>query len=220
MGMPVAPTFDQDKFRARTAVPGPPDHDDAFDSGDAAADTNWSQPVDQQIRVRFVIQQTNAAAESHANLITNFLLQYNTNSGGWNEVGVHDADVEDVQFYDQTSISDGDPTETQILGSGTFVNGLYTDEQNGNQTTGFTELALTETELEVSIEIVGSNVTITDTIELRFLYSADDESPPATVLEAYTSIPEMTAAAAVIDPSIESFRRYEHMRAPNPLLRM
>jgi hypothetical protein len=85
MGMPVAPTFDIDGYRARTNVKDPTGVDAAFDAGDAAFNTTWTQPVDELIRVRFVIKQTNAAAESHSDLTTNFILQYeNTTQGtGW-----------------------------------------------------------------------------------------------------------------------------------------
>ena len=52
MGMPVDGAYDQATFRARTSVTDPASADAAFDAGDAAAGANWTQTVDQLIRVR------------------------------------------------------------------------------------------------------------------------------------------------------------------------
>lgn len=190
MGKPVAPAFDQDAFRARTNVPNPL-LNAAFDAGDAALNANWAQDVDVLIRVRFVIQQTVAGASNHDNTDTEFLLQYNKNGGGWNDVAAIGADTDPVQYMNAV-FTDGDNT-TQLLGSGTFVAGDGV-EITPTDTIVFTESALTETEIEFAIEIVSGQVADGDTIQLRLIYSDTNESPPATVCEAYTNTPTMTVS--------------------------
>lgn len=194
MGKPVAPTYDQDGFRARTNVKDPAGVNAAFDAGDAAKDADWTQDVDELIRVRLVVKQTNAAAANHDDLITEFILQYNNGGAGWNNVGAVGADVEDVQFIAATGFADGDDT-TQVIGAGTFVTGDSIEVDSPSDSVTFTAETLTETEIEVAIEIVGANVADEDTIQLRLLYSAGDESPPATAMGT-TKIPTMTANKA------------------------
>lgn len=192
MGMPVAPAFDFDTFRARTNVPDPSGVDAVFDAGDAIAGADWTQTVDQLIRIRVLVQQTNVLAENHDAQTTEFLLQYNNSGVEWLAVGAVGADVEDVQYIAATGFANGDNTTTARLGSGTLVTGDGREVAGATDSVTFTDLSLEETELEFSIEIVGSLVTDLDTIQLRLLYSNADESPPNTVFEAETDLPTMT----------------------------
>jgi len=200
MGMPVAPSFDQDGWRARTNVPDPSGVNTAFDGGDAAKDADWTQDTDELFRVRFVIKQTDNSAVSDSNTTTEFILQYNNTGAGWNNVGAVGGGTADVDFVSATGFADGDNT-TQVIDSGTFVTGDGKETDTRTDSVVFTEEALTETELEASLIINTSQVNAGDTIDLRWLYSNADENPPATVLEAYTAIPTITAK---ITPSINS----------------
>jgi hypothetical protein len=108
------PSFTQAKFRGRDddgGEPAPPPPGGA--SWKAAADTNWTQKVDENFRVRFVVQETNGIASADKT----FQLQYNHNGGGWNDV---DGTSSVVQSSSSGSVSDGADT-TQLIGSGTQV---------------------------------------------------------------------------------------------------
>lgn len=202
MGMPQAPSFDQDGWRARTNVPDPSGINAAFDVGDASKDADWTQDTDILFRVRFVIKQTDATAASHSNIITQFILQYNNSTAGWNDVGAVGGGTEDVDFILADGFTDGDNT-TQVIDSGTFRTGKG-KETNTSTSVFFTEEALSETEIETSLVINASQVTDGDTIDLRFLYSNDDEDPPATVLEAYTAIPTITVNAIPVITDVDT----------------
>lgn len=201
MGMPVAPAFDQDGWRTRTNVPDPSGVNAAYDGGDDAANTDWTQDADVLFRTRLVVKQTVSTAINHADLITNFILQYNntTAGSGWVNVGAVGGDVEDVQFIAASGFADGDNT-TQLVGGGTFVTGDGVENDTASDNVTFTESTTTETELEFSLEIVGAQVTDADTIDLRLLYSAGDESPPATTMSG-TNIPTVTANVAAVPKS-------------------
>ena len=71
------PAYDQDAFRARND-----NGNETTATWKVAANTNWDQDVDQNFRVRFVIQETNGASVADKT----FQLEYNRNGGGWNDV--------------------------------------------------------------------------------------------------------------------------------------
>ena len=102
MGMPEAPSYAQDGWRARTNVTDPSGINAAFDAGDVAVDTNWTQLTDTLFRVRIRIKQTNSIADVTGDLATELLGQYNNNGAGWNTIGAVGADVEDVQYAAST----------------------------------------------------------------------------------------------------------------------
>jgi len=198
MGMPVAPTFDQDGYRGRTNVTDPTGVDTAFDAGDTAKDTNFTWDVDTLLRMRFVVKQTNSSATTHGDLITEFILQYNNGGVGWNDVGTVGGGTEDVDFVSASGFADGDNTG-QVIGSGSNVTGDSMETNTASDSITFTDGATSETEIEVAIIINGSAVNDDDTIELRLLYSAADEAPPATAMSG-TARPTITAN---IPPVIE-----------------
>lgn len=193
MGMPVLPLFDYDGFRVRDNVTDPSGVNAAFDGGDTALNTDWTQTVDELFRFRSLIKQTEAALEASDN-VTELLLQYENNTaaaGVWNAVGAVGGGTEDVDFVSATGFADGDNT-TQILGAGTFVTGDGMEVAGASDTITFLELQTTETDMEVSVIINGSQVTDGDVINFRWLYSAADESPPATTFNAATNSPSIT----------------------------
>ncbi len=212
MGQPVAPNFDWDGYRGRTAVPDPSGVDAAFDGSDVAANTGWTQTVDQLIRVRAVIKQTVTGIVNHANTSTEFLLQYNNSSAGWLDVGVVGGGSEDVDFASATGFADTDAT-AGLLGGGTNVAGQGMETAGATGTVVFTEEAgTTEVEFELSLIINGSQVVDANTIQLRFLYSDGDEAPPGTVLhqEPGTNTPTMTVDKPASGLSIQ-IAMYHHI---------
>ena len=137
MGMPVAPTYDQDGWRARTNVPDPTGVNTAFDAGDAAEDIDWTQDTDVLFRARVIVKQTNAAATSHADMATEFTLQYNNGDVEWLNVGAVGGGTEDVDFANASGFADGDDT-TSLLTTDTnnFVtgDGVENDTVSDNRT--------------------------------------------------------------------------------------
>ena len=77
------------------------------------ADTNWTQKVDENFRVRFVVQETAGVSAADKT----FQLEYNRNGGGWNDVN---AASSVVRSWASPNVADGANT-TQQVGSGTFV---------------------------------------------------------------------------------------------------
>lgn len=119
-----AAVYEQDKFR------GYGDHGFENHSTEpkADADTNFSQPLDQRFRLRFVIKVTGASGT--------FVPKpyYQKDDGGgygaWAEIPVY-GDTRNAEFVRRgtTHLTHGDPT-SQILGSGTYTvdnNGVVTD---------------------------------------------------------------------------------------------
>lgn len=182
MGKPVDAAYDQDAFRGRTNVADPSGVNAAYDPGDAAINTNWTQLVDVLFRLRYVIQQT--VANANAGLTPTFSLQFNRNGTGWVAVGAQGAPSVAVRYADAAGFADADNT-TQLLGGGSFVTGDGV-EVDPSDTITFTTEALSETEVEVALEIVGTEVADGDTIELRVVRDG------STALDSYTNTPSLT----------------------------
>jgi hypothetical protein len=100
--------YDQDSFRARND-----NGSETASTWSAAADTDWTQMVDKNFRLRFQVQENAGVADTGKT----FQLEYNRNGGGWN-------DVTGSSFVIKASatanVSDGVDT-TQQLGSGTYI---------------------------------------------------------------------------------------------------
>ncbi|MGD8764382.1 MAG: DUF2341 domain-containing protein, partial [Desulfobacteraceae bacterium] len=150
------PAYDQDAFRARND-----DGNETTATWKAAANTNWTQKVDENFRVRFVVQETAGISDNDKS----FQLEYNLNGGGWNDVtGASSV----VRSWASPNVADGVDTAQQV-GSGTFVTpNAGFDEVNGQ--TGGTSLDFSgsdEVELEFSLQIRSVDVSNDDTIQLR-----------------------------------------------------
>jgi hypothetical protein len=145
----------------------------------AAANTNWTQMVDKNFRLRFLVQETSGISEWDKS----FQLEYNLNGGGWNDVtGASSV----VKAGATANVTDGADT-TQQLGSGTYppTNDGF-DEADG--LVGGTSLDFSgndEVEVEFSLQIVGTDVSNGDTIQLR-----------VKGLDTYTTTPTMTVTGA------------------------
>jgi type II secretory pathway pseudopilin PulG len=153
---PATPQYDQDSFRSRND-----NGDETTSTWTAAADTNWTQMVDKNFRVRFLVQETAGVAEPDKT----FQLEYNLNGGGWNDVTAASSVVKATAT---ANVMNGVDT-TQQLGSGIFVTpNAGFDESDGQ--VGGTSLDFSggdEVEVEFSLQIVESDVSNGDTIELR-----------------------------------------------------
>jgi hypothetical protein len=150
-------SFTQASFRGRND-----DGNETAATWKAIADANWTQKVDENFRVRFVVQETAGVSDNDKT----FQLEYNLNGGGWNDVtGASSV----VRASASPNLADGDDT-TQQVGSGTPVgadNDAF-DEVDG--LAGSTNLDFSgsdEVELEYCLQIRSSDVDNDDTIELR-----------------------------------------------------
>jgi len=172
------PAFDQDAFRGR--------NDDGSESAATFkenANVDWIQNVDENFRVRFVIQETAGVASS------NFQeqLEYNLGGAGWNSV----TDVSAVvRAFASTNFADRDDT-TQQVGAGTFLTANDAmDEVDGvgsNMLPDF--VGNDEFECEFCVQIISGDVVDADTIQLRITQAG-------TILDTYTNTPTVTVSEA------------------------
>lgn len=180
--MTTVTTFDQDAFAGRC--------DNGSETGatwkqaDGTCGTiiingDWTQLVDENFRVRFVVQET--AGNSQTNFKEN--LEYNLASAGWNTVTETSAVV---RMFTSGNFAHGDDT-TQQVGSGTFL----TDNDGMNETNPPASTMVPdyagndETEFEFCVQIRSGDVTDAQTLELRVTFDG-------TVFDTYTNIPIIT----------------------------
>lgn len=156
----------------------------------AAANTNWTQTVDENFRVRFEILETAGGGENNVP----FQLQYNPNGIGW-------SNVTDTSTVVRSSLSANfadDDTTTQQLGTATFITpNAGMDEVNGLTGT-ITFSGNDAVEVEFSVQIRSVDVNDADTIQLRVVRS------PSTLLEAYTNIPSITVSEAAAPANFDA----------------
>jgi len=168
----MAATLDQDGFRGR--------NDDGSESTAtwiAAVNTDWTQDVDENFRVRFHI-----TVEDVTVLLT-AQLQYNLNSGGWNDVNASSSVVQSSASPNET---DNVITLEQIGGPGSYWRSWF-DEVDGVVTTE-NYFSGEETEPEYCVQIIGTDVADTDTIELRVV----GQGAAKTALNTYSQTPTIT----------------------------
>lgn len=169
------PSMSQAGFRGRND-----DGSEAAATWKAAENTGWTQAVDENFRVRFVVDETAGGPEN-----IQCKLQYNLNAAGWNDVN---ATSLVVRSSASPNFAEGDAT-TRLLtsGVGTFLAGKM-DEVDGatNQNVAFAGGELTEFEFCAQIRSV--DVVNNDSIQLRLVRSA------GTVLESYVQTPTLTVS--------------------------
>jgi hypothetical protein len=146
-------------------------------TGKAVQKTNWSQDVDENFRVRFVLQETGGAAGTTGTI----QLQYQVGgTGGW-------SNVDDVSSVVRSSASpnftDNQATtnHASITGSGTFVAGSM-DQVNGLVNT-VSLGASGHTEVEFCVQIVGADVINGTLVGLR-INTTTTNAPLITVIKA------------------------------------
>lgn len=174
----VNPSLEQNSFRGR--------NDDGSESAatwKATANTDWTQAVDENFRIRFLVQETAGGSENNVNL----QLQYNHNGGGWNSVNASSSVV-------QSSLSGNfaeDDNTTQQIGSGTFISpnsGMDEDEGLAGESSDIDFAGNDEVEVEYCCQILSGDVADTDTVQLRVVRG------DLTVLETYTNTPTVTVS--------------------------
>lgn len=151
----------------------------------ANQDVNWTQQVDTNFRVRFLVQNATSAINN-----LDVLIQYQLNGGGWNAVSGSSNVVRSSaspNLADQANL-----TQQLTGGTGTFIGATCFDEANG--ICGGTSLDVTATgnfECEFSVQIRSADVQNGDTVELRTI-----NNDTGTAWGAYTNIPAITVAAS------------------------
>jgi hypothetical protein len=179
MGMPPG-GWTQSAFRGR-------DDDVAINSSTFthALNTDWSQDVDADFRVRYVIQETDGGSGDES-----FKWEYNRNGTGWNDV----SGTSPLQWSSSSWYSDGQAT-SQVIGSGSFVTGEGSEEDNEAGPSTFA--GNDETEHEGVFTIDSAQVSNGDTIDLRMV------EIDGTAI-AYTNTPTITVVKAVTGPPVGS----------------
>ena len=168
---------DQDSFRGR--------NDDGSESTAtwiAAANTNWTQVVDANFRVRFLVQEVGGAS-----FVLNSRLQYNKNAAGWNNVTSTSTNIKAVL---SANFADDDATTEQMAGPQAFVAGRM--DENGTDMAGITILSQ-DTEVEWCLQIVGTDVANNDSIQLRV-------TDAGVTLNTYTNTPSVTVSKPLVFP--------------------
>ncbi len=150
--------------------------------GDAENDAWDPQAVDVVFRCRFLFQETDGT--NH--VINNVQLQYNntTQVTGWVNVT---ATSSHVQSLATDNVVDAIDTTDSGLGSGTFeTNNNGFDEANGVAGSGGNDsLNVSETDIEYSCQVIGSDVADNDVIQLRI-------TDNGTALDSYTTTAQLT----------------------------
>lgn len=183
MGM-VAGTFAQDAFRARND-----DGNETTATWKAAANTNWTQPLNTIFRLRFVIKQTDSAFTGG---VQAFQCHYSHNGGAYTEVAGQGTTTNAVRLADSANVADAAVT-TQQIGTGTFVAGEI--DESGFADATFAS-GLSETEFEFVLEAISSIVANGDTLDFRVYTSS------AVAIATYTVTPRATVGAGAAAASL------------------
>lgn len=185
--MTAPAVWDQDSFRGYA-------DDAALESATAKAAINvgWTQDVNENFRIRFLIQETGGTAESGVE----FQLQYNLASAGWNDVN---ASSSVVRCFASTHFAD-DAATAQLIGSGSNNAGLA-DEVDGlvGDVAQNDYLGNDEGEFEFCVQIRSGDVTDAQTLQLRLIEGF------GAALDTYTNTPTITVnEPPTIEPPIST----------------
>lgn len=175
----IDPSLSQAAFRGRND-----DGSESVATWKAVENTGWTQAVDENFRVRFVVDETAGGTES--NIILK--LQYNRNAAGWIDVTATSSVVRSAA---SANVAEEQATTRQLAGgSGTFVAGAI-DEDDGLAGEGSQiDFAVGGelTEVEYSAQVRSVDVVNNDSIQLRVIRSS------GTVLENYAQTPTVTVS--------------------------
>src|SRR4030067_2481593 len=165
----------QAKFRGRND-----DGNETTATWKAAKNTNFSQAVDTNFRLRLQLNNTHPTDPLSA--ATRF--QYNKNGAGWNDITTSSSVVKAV-----TSVNVADTTATTVqMGGLSFIAGEVTAD---GLTASVTQNSLQTTEHELICQIVSTDVVNNDSIQIRGIIS------PSTAYDSYTNTPTITVTEAV-----------------------
>ncbi len=153
--------------------------------------SDWTQLVDTNFRVRFVIRETASIA------LANFkeVWQYNVNSSGWFNITVGGAVINSVA----SSQYSGPVDTTQRLGSGTFLtsnSGLIESDAGPGSALEPDFAGSDEVEFENCLQLDSTNISDGDTVEIKITNNGTD-------IATYTETPTITASAPSGDGPIQ-----------------
>jgi hypothetical protein len=158
--------------------------------------TNWTQAVDENFRVRLEVQETAGCAKN--NVV--WRLQYNLNAAGWVDCS---AASSVVRASASANFTDGAATTSQLtVGTGTFQGGAPTtggmDEGDCNAGGASMDMSASgHSEAEFSVQIRSADVSNGDTVQLRITDSG-------VAFASYTATPSITVSEAAA-PSTTQF---------------
>jgi hypothetical protein len=124
-----------------------------------AVNADWTQDWDENFRARIVVQESAGGAANNVTL----QWQYRKNGGTWTNITTTTSNVKAVSSSYFSNLDD----TTQQIGSGTFItdNDGFCDTGSCGGTADF--LGNDELETEINLQIVSTDVSDGDTIELR-----------------------------------------------------
>ena len=206
----TAAVFDQDKFAGRcdngsqtTATWKQSDGT----CGSLTADVDWTQLVDENFRLRFVIQET--AGGMTNNVV--FKAQYNLASAGWNDITNASSVVKSVL---SSNFADEDAT-TQLVGSGSFLTGaMFEDTTTIGDSNQLDFTANIETEIEGVFQIVSGDVAHDQTLQIKIVTSDGSDLGAYTVTPTITVDEPFTTTAAQTLPSLTQVGTATHVGPP------
>lgn len=183
-------SLDQQDFRGR--------NDDGSQSAatwKALVNTNWTQVVDENFRVRFAVRDDGGGALNDVQL----QLEYNLNGAGWNPVNAASLVVRSAA---SGNFAEGDSTTQQISTTGgTFItpnSGM--DESNGlageANDIDFVDGVNDEVEVEFCAQVRSADVANNDVVQLRV-------TAAGTPLGNYTNTPSVTVSEAAAGALLE-----------------
>jgi hypothetical protein len=143
----------------------------------AALNTDSSVPQATTARIR--IEILNSVSPG----ILTPQLEYNKNGAGWNAVTTSSSNIKAVA---SAFVTNDTATTNQFSGAGVFTAGDFSSDGLG---TTWTASLDTHTEFEFSFQIVTTDTTIGDTIQLRI-------TNVGTQLNLYSQTPTLTVSAA------------------------
>lgn len=173
----------QSQFRGRSDTSSP----DTAATFIAALNTNFSRDAGSPFRIRFTVQETgggNPAAHT-------VKLRYNLNGAGYNDI-TSSSSVVQSSTAASTSADETAITSRQLSGTGTFANGVYSED--GSTSTSVDMVASGSTEYEFGLVIVANDVKGNDTIQFQIVALS------GTTL-TYTQTPTVTVNAGVAKTS-------------------
>ena len=172
-------TYDQDSFEGRDDDVGL--NVDTWNGG-GGTNGNWTQDVDVNFRIRYLIQETNGG---EGTLVVK--AQYKHEGADYTDITSGSA----IQWATSSQYADDDTT-TQLLGAGSFVAGYGSEADNIAPDSGSVSLiANEETEFEFVFTIDSAQVSNDDIILVRLLES------DGTEFLTYTNTPTITVSGVV-----------------------
>lgn len=154
-----------------------------------AVDTNWTQSVDVKFHVAMLATET--AGGNAAGYL--YRLEYNLNSGGWNDVTTSTP----IQATTPTNCTTSDAASygTTALTTGATIQATEYDTGGGDSAS--TDLSSSSFEYTTCLTIDSAQVADTDTIQLRLTNAG-------TALNADTTIPTITVSEVADTSDTES----------------